>query len=139
MPFGYISIHFQELCRSTNSIHLNYILCRTAMSITIISKKYSYFSASKSGQLHLLVQLTGFLIILYSLLNRTLIIQPFLKLLSLNHNTIPIMQDPLRPFVILHHASHLLISNMEINRSFFHGQQISFIKCNAQFLIRSHN
>ena len=96
----------------------------------------------KPGQPPLLVQLTGFLksylIKFYQLLNRTLIIQPFLKLLSLDHNPVPIMQDPFRPVVILHHISHLLISNMEINCSFFNCQKISFIKCNAQILILSH-
>ena len=75
---------------------------------------------------------------IYLLLNRTLIIQPFLKLLSLDHNPVPITQEPFCSFVILHHISHLLISNMEIHRSFFNSQKISFIKCNAQILILSH-
>ncbi len=89
----------------------------------------------KPGQPPLLVQLTGFLksylIKFYQLLNRTLIIQPFLKLFSLDHDPIPITKDPFRPIVILNHLPQFLISNMEMHRSRFDRQQISLLKCNA--------
>ena len=64
-------------------------------------------------------------------LNRTLIIQPLLKQLSLDHNPAPAIQDPFRTRIILYQTSHFLISNMEIYRCFLNCHKIFFIKCNA--------
>ena len=68
---------------------------------------------------------------LYSILNRTLIIQPLFKLLSLDHNPVPAIQEPFRTRIFLYQTSHFLISNMEIYRSLINCHKIFFIKCNA--------
>ena len=106
-----------------------YTKIRSPSLLAQLTGSYPFFRLKY--QLHFDISAEMYAYKLYFILNRTLIIQPLLKLLSLDHNAAPAIQNPFRARIILYQTSHFLISNMEIYRCFFNCHQIFFIKCNA--------